>query len=251
MTNSNAAIVLIPARLASTRLPRKVLADIAGVPMIVQVWRRAMEAEVGRVVVACAEAEVAEAVAGAGGVARLTDPDHPSGSDRIQEALQAEDPDGTCDIVVNLQGDLPTIDPQQIRAAIALLDDPAVDIGTVACEIASEAERHNPNVVKVIAGCADDARRARALAFTRATAPWGEGPHYHHIGLYAYRRGALERFVGLPPSPLEQRERLEQLRALDAGMRIDVALVNTVPLGVDTEDDLQRARAMLGGENQS
>ncbi len=250
MTDSNAAIVLIPARLASTRLPRKVLADIAGLPMIVQVWRRAVEAEVGRVVVACAEAEVAEAVTAAGGVARLTNPDHPSGSDRVAEALQAEDPDGACGVVVNLQGDLPTIDPQQIRAAVALLDDPAVDIGTVACEITDEDERHNPNVVKIIAGFGDGARRARALAFTRTTAPWGEGPHYHHIGLYAYRRAALEAFVALPPSPLERRERLEQLRALDAGMRIDVALVDSVPLGVDTEEDLQRARAMLGGERQ-
>lgn len=250
MTDSNATIVLIPARLASTRLPRKVLTDIAGAPMIVQVWRRAMEAEVGRVVVACAEAEVAEVVASAGGVTRLTKPDHASGSDRIQEALRAEDPDGTYGAVVNLQGDLPTIDPQQIRAAVALLDDPAVDIGTVACEIANEAERHNPNVVKIIAGFAEGARRARALAFTRTTAPWGDGPHYHHIGLYAYRRAALERFVALPPSPLERREKLEQLRALDAGMRIDVALVDTVPLGVDTEDDLQRARSMLGGERQ-
>ncbi len=250
MTDSNAAIVLIPARLASTRLPRKVLADIGGVPMIVQVWRRAMEAEVGRVVVACAEAEVAAAVEAAGGVARLTRPDHPSGSDRIQEALQAEDPDGDCDIVVNLQGDLPTIDPQQIRAAVGLLDDPAVDIGTVACEITDEDERHNPNVVKIITGFAAGARHARALAFTRTTAPWGEGPHYHHIGLYAYRRAALERFVALPPSPLERREKLEQLRALDAGMRIDVALVDTVPLGVDAEDELQRARAMLGGERK-
>jgi 3-deoxy-manno-octulosonate cytidylyltransferase (CMP-KDO synthetase) len=250
MTDSNAAIVLIPARLGSTRLPRKVLADIAGAPMIVQVWRRAMEAEVGRVVVACAEPEVAAAIDAAGGTARLTNPDHPSGSDRIAEALQAEDPGMDCSIVVNLQGDLPTIDPQQIRAAVALLDDPAVDIGTVACEITNEEERHNPNVVKIITGFADGARRARALAFTRATAPWGEGPHYHHIGLYAYRRAALERFVALPPSPLERREKLEQLRALDAGMRIDVALVDTVPLGVDTEDDLQRARSMLGGETQ-
>ncbi|MDP6952373.1 MAG: 3-deoxy-manno-octulosonate cytidylyltransferase [Alphaproteobacteria bacterium] len=250
MTDSNQAIVLIPARLGSTRLPRKVLADIAGVPMIVQVWRRAMEAKVGRVVVACAEAEVAAAVDAAGGTARLTNPDHPSGSDRIQEALTAEDPEGSCPIVVNLQGDLPTIDPEQIRAAVALLDDPAVDIGTVACEITNDEERHNPNVVKIIAGFAEGARRARALAFTRATAPWGDGPHYHHIGLYAYRRTALERFVALPPSPLERRERLEQLRALDAGMRIDVALVDTVPLGVDTEEDLQRARAMLGRESQ-
>lgn len=250
MTDNNAAIVLIPARLGSTRLPRKVLADIAGAPMIVQVWRRAMEAEVGRVVVACAEPEVAAAIDAAGGVARLTNPDHPSGSDRIAEALHAEDPGMACGIVVNMQGDLPTIDPQQIRAAVALLDDPAVDIGTVACEITNEEERHNPNVVKIITGFAVGARRARALAFTRATAPWGEGPHYHHIGLYAYRRAALERFVALPPSPLERREKLEQLRALDAGMRIDVALVDTVPLGVDTEDDLQRARSMLGGETQ-
>ena len=251
MSEPTPAIVLIPARLASTRLPRKVLADIAGVPMIVQVWRRACEAAVGEVVVACAEAEVAAAVEAAGGRARLTRPEHACGSDRIHEALCAEDPEGRAEIVVNLQGDLPTLDPDQIRATVALLDDAEVDIGTVACEISEARERDDANVVKVIAGFADGTRRARALAFTRAAAPWGEGPLYHHIGLYAYRRAALERFVALPPSPLERRERLEQLRALEAGMRIEVALVDTVPLGVDTADDLARARAMLTEDRAS
>jgi 3-deoxy-manno-octulosonate cytidylyltransferase (CMP-KDO synthetase) len=245
MPASSSAIVLIPARLASTRLPDKVLADIHGEPMIVHVWRRAVEAGVGEVVVACAEREIAAAIERAGGRARLTRPDHPSGSDRIFEALMAVDPGRRHGIVVNIQGDLPTLEAAQIRAAVSALDGPEVDIGTIACEITDDAERTDPNVVKVIAGFAGGARRARALCFTRATAPWGDGPHYHHIGLYAYRRAALERFVALPQSPLERRERLEQLRALEAGMRIDVALVDTVPLGVDTPADLERARAIL------
>ncbi len=238
-------IIVIPARLASTRLADKVLADIHGEPMIVHVWRRAMEAGIGDVVVACDEPAIAEAVSSAGGRAELTRPDHPSGSDRICEAIGAIDPGRRYKAVVNIQGDLPTIDPASIRAALGLLDDPAVDIGTIAAVINEDDERTNPNVVKVFAGFEADATRARALAFTRATAPTGDGPLYHHIGLYAYRRDALERFVALPPSPLEKRERLEQLRALEAGMRIDVALVDTVPLGVDTAADLDRARRLL------
>ncbi len=238
-------IIVIPARLASTRLADKVLADIHGVPMIVHVWRRACEAEIGKVVVACDDPAIAAAIMAAGGNAQLTNPDHPSGSDRISEAIGALDPDRRYQRIVNVQGDLPTIDPASLRAALDLLDEPAVDIGTIAAEITDESERTNPNVVKVFAGFAPDARRARALAFTRATAPTGDGPLYHHIGLYAYRRAALERFVSLPPSPLEKRERLEQLRALEAGMRIDVALVDTVPLGVDTAADLERARSLL------
>jgi 3-deoxy-manno-octulosonate cytidylyltransferase (CMP-KDO synthetase) len=238
-------IIVIPARLASTRLADKVLADIHGEPMIVHVWRRAIEAGIGDVVVACDDPAIADAVTSAGGRAQLTRPDHPSGSDRIYEAISAIDPDQRYQKIVNVQGDLPTIDPDGIRAALALLDDPAVDIGTIAAVITEDEERTNPNVVKAFAGFEAGARHARALAFTRATAPSGDGPLFHHIGLYAYRRDALERFVALPPSPLEKRERLEQLRALEAGMRIDVALVDTVPLGVDTAADLDRARGML------
>lgn len=238
-------VILIPARLGSSRLPDKVLADIAGVPMIVQVWRRAKEAEVGRVVVAAAEPVIVAAIEAAGGEAVLTDPDHPSGSDRIYEALQKIDPTGNHDAIVNVQGDLPTIEPELIRAAILPLKEPAVDIATIGSVIAIDEERTDPNVVKAVAGVAPGENIGRALYFTRATAPSGTGPLYHHIGIYAYRRSALERFVALPQGVLEQREKLEQLRALEAGMRIDLALVDTVPLGVDTPSDLVRARAML------
>jgi len=237
-------IVLIPARLAATRLPGKPLADIAGLPMIVQVLRRAEEAKLGPVVVACDDEVIATAVEKAGGRALMTRADHPSGSDRIFEALNVLDPKGRVRIVVNVQGDLPTIAPADIAAALTPLNDPDVDIATLAAEIKKPEERTNPNVVKVV-GTLVVPGRLRALYFTRATAPAGDGPLYHHIGLYAYRRAALERFVKLPPSPLEQREKLEQLRALEAGMRVDVAIVETVPLGVDTPQDLETARAML------
>lgn len=240
-------LVIIPARMASTRLPGKPLADIAGSPMIVQVWRRAMEAGLGPVVVAAAEAGIAAAVEAAGGRAVLTRPDHPSGSDRIAEALALADPAGEVEVVVNVQGDLPTIDPLVIAAAVRPLADPAVDIATLAARISVEEERTNPNVVKAVVAWGADPHVGRALYFTRATAPHGDGPLWHHIGLYAYRRAALTRFVGLPPSPLEQREKLEQLRALEAGMRIDVVAVDTVPLGVDTPADLERAREILEG----
>lgn len=242
-------IIVIPARLASMRLPDKPLADIHGQPMIVHVWRRACEAEVGPVAVACAEPAIAEAVEAAGGTAVLTRPDHPSGSDRIFEAVESLDPEGRHDAVLNIQGDLPTIDPAAIRAVFAPLAEPAVDIATLAVEIAETAERADPNVVKVAASFADGAEVARALYFSRCPVPWDGGnaaqPLYHHVGLYAFRRAALARFVALPPSPLEQRERLEQLRALEAGMRIDVARVDTLPLGVDTPADLARARELL------
>ena len=238
-------LVLVPARLASTRLPRKPLAEIAGAPMIVQVWRRAMEADVGPVVVAADSAEIVEAVTAAGGRAVLTSDAHQSGSDRIFEAISTIDPDSRHDVIVNLQGDLPTVEAAVVRAALAPLENPSVDIATLAAEITRAEERTDPNVVKAV-GTALSPTRLRALYFTRATAPWGEGPLYHHIGLYAYRRAALERFVSMPPSPLERRERLEQLRALEAGMRIDIELVSTVPLGVDTPHDLERARALLG-----
>lgn len=249
MSRPLSPIVLIPARLASTRLLNKVLADIAGLPMIVHVWRRAMEADVGPVLVAAAEPETVAAVEAAGGEAVLTDPHLPSGSDRIHAALEARDPDRRFDAVVNVQGDLPTLDPALIRAALAPLEaDEGVDIATIAAEITRAEERDNPNVVKAVAALTAETRIARALTFTRATAPWGDGPLWHHIGLYAYRRAALERFVSLPPGVLERREKLEQLRALEAGMRIDVAAVDTVPLGVDAPEDLARARALLGQE---
>ena len=237
-------IVLIPARMASTRLPDKPLASICGEPMIVHVWRRATEAGVGAVVVATDHDEVAAVIRRAGGVAVMTRSDHPAGSDRIHEAVEALDPAGRHDVVVNVQGDLPTIEPKAVRAALEPLQNPAVDIATLAAEITDEAERHNPNVVKVV-GSWIGPDRMRALYFSRATAPWGEGSLFHHIGLYAYRRESLRRFVSLPPSPLEQRERLEQLRALEAGMRIDVQCVDTVPFGVDTPADLVRAQALL------
>ncbi|MCR9137143.1 MAG: 3-deoxy-manno-octulosonate cytidylyltransferase [Alphaproteobacteria bacterium] len=237
-------IILIPARMASSRLPGKVLADIAGLPMIVHVANRAREADIGRVVVATDSADVFAAVSSAGREAVMTDAGHPSGSDRIHEALQLLDPNGQAETVINLQGDLPTIDPHSIRAALALLNTEGPDIGTLACAIADEQEKTNPNVTKIV-GSPLSADRLRALYFTRATAPYGDGPLYHHIGLYAYRRDALSRFVDLPPSTLERRESLEQLRAIEAGMRIDVALVDTVPLGVDTPADLDRARQIL------
>lgn len=237
-------IVLIPARMAATRLPGKPLADIHGAPMIVHVWRRAMEAGIGRVAVATDDDGIAAAVRAVGGEAVMTGASHLNGTSRINEALARLDPDGAIDTIVNVQGDLPTIAPETVRAALAPLADPAVDIATIAAEIVRDEERANPAVVKVV-GTPVAEGRLRALYFTRATAPWGEGPLYHHIGLYAYRRATLARYVALPPSPLELREKLEQLRALENGMRIDVAVVEAVPLGVDTPEDLDRARALL------
>jgi 3-deoxy-manno-octulosonate cytidylyltransferase (CMP-KDO synthetase) len=241
------AIVLIPARMSASRLPGKPLADIHGAPMIVHVWRRAVEAAVGRVVVATDDLAIAAAVELAGGEAIMTRADHLNGSARIHEALLALRSDA--EIVVNLQGDLPTVDPASVRAALSPLADPGVAIGTICAKIVRDDERSNPNVVKVVGAPAtlaeEDAGILRVLYFTRATAPWGPGPLWHHIGLYAYRRAALDRYVALPPSVLEQREKLEQLRALEAGMRIDAAIVHAVPLGVDTPDDLARARQLL------
>jgi 3-deoxy-manno-octulosonate cytidylyltransferase (CMP-KDO synthetase) len=239
-------LILIPARMASTRLPGKPLADIAGQPMIVHVLRRAEEAKIGGVAVATDSEVVFAAVEKAGGRAIMTRADHVSGSDRIFEALGQVDPNGRAKIIVNVQGDLPTLSPADLKAALGPLDDPAVDIATLAAEITKADQRDNRNVVKVV-GTSVSPGRMRALYFTRATAPSGDGPLYHHIGLYAYRRAALERFVNLSASPLEKREQLEQLRALEAGMRIDVAIVDSVPLGVDTPEDLQTARVMLSG----
>ncbi len=243
MTNPR-ILVLIPARMAATRLPGKPLLDIAGLPMIVHVLRRAEAANIGRVAVATDTAEIADVVRAYGGEAVMTRADHVSGSDRIYEAVGKIDVDGRSEIVINLQGDFPTILPDNIRGVLAPLEDPLVDIATLAAEIHTEEEALNPNVVKAV-GSRIGPRRLRALSFTRATAPYGEGPRYHHIGLYAFRRAALERFVHLPPSLLERQEKLEQLRALEAGMRIDIGIVDTVPRGVDTPADLETARQAL------
>jgi 3-deoxy-manno-octulosonate cytidylyltransferase (CMP-KDO synthetase) len=238
-------IVLIPARMASTRLPAKPLADIAGQPLIVRVWRQAMAAGIGPVVVAAAEHEIREAIEIAGGRAVMTDPALPSGSDRIFAALERIDTAYAHDVVVNLQGDLPALDPAHIRAVVDALAASGADMATLAAEIEDEADRSNPNVVKAVVAWDVSGARGRALYFTRARAPHGDGPLFHHVGLYAYRREALARFVALEPSPLEMREKLEQLRALEAGMSIAVALIDEVPLSVDTPEDLARARRLL------
>jgi 3-deoxy-manno-octulosonate cytidylyltransferase (CMP-KDO synthetase) len=237
-------LVLIPARMAATRLPGKPLLDIAGLPMIVHVLRRAEAAQIGRVAVATDTPEIAAAVTSHGFEAVMTRADHPSGSDRIYEALCKLDPRGEAEIVINLQGDFPTIQPDNIKSVLGPLADPAVDIATLAAEIHTEEENTAPSVVKAV-GSFVSSRRLRALYFTRANAPYGDGPRYHHIGLYAYRRAALERFVALPPSLLERQEKLEQLRALEAGMRIDITIVDTVPRGVDTPADLETTRQIL------
>jgi 3-deoxy-manno-octulosonate cytidylyltransferase (CMP-KDO synthetase) len=236
-------LIVIPSRIGATRLPRKPLAEIAGEPMIVHVWRRAMEAEAGDVVVATDAPEIAEAIEKAGGKAVMTRADHPSGSDRVFEAANIVDPDGHIDIIVNVQGDQPVLEPSVIRDTIAPLAEPAVDIGTVAAILRDPATVLEPSVVKMIGTPLPDRDTFRALYFTRAPAPFGPGPLFHHIGLYAYRRAALAHFVKLPPSPLELREKLEQLRALEAGMRIDVKRVDSVPMSVDTPDDLEKVRA--------
>jgi 3-deoxy-manno-octulosonate cytidylyltransferase (CMP-KDO synthetase) len=239
-------VVVIPARMASTRLPGKPLAEIAGEPMIVRVWRQALLADVGPVIVAAAEREIAEAVERVGGRAVLTEPDLPSGSDRVFAALELIDPRATHDVVVNLQGDLPALNPAYIRAVVEVLASTGADIATLAAEIDDEADFHNPAVVKPVVAWDVTGHRGRALYFTRARAPSGEGPLFHHIGIYGYTREALTRFVKLAPSPLEQREKLEQLRALEAGMSIAVARVHSVPLSVDTREDLEKARALFG-----
>ncbi len=248
-SNAAGTLVIIPARMQATRLPGKPLADIHGKPMIVHVWQRAQEAACGRVVVATDSDEIAAAVRTAGGEAVMTRADHINGTDRTFEAVNRIDPDGNSEFVVNLQGDLPTLEPHLVRACLDSLIDAPADIATLAAEITDEHEKTTPSVVKVVGtplGTKSE-HRLRALYFTRATAPSGDGPLYHHIGIYAFRRTALAKFVNLKPSPLELREKLEQLRALENGMRIDVALVDTVPLGVDTPADLERARRMLAG----
>ncbi len=242
-------LIIIPARMASIRLPGKPLTDIAGEPMIVHVLRRAQEAALGPVAVATDAREIVGAVEKAGGQAVMTRDDHISGSDRVFEALTTLDPQGRAHIVVNLQGDLPTLSPQDLRAVLEPLADPAVDIATLAAEIKEPAEKTNPNVVKVV-GSPISSSRLRALYFTRATAPFGEGPLYHHIGLYAYRRSALERFVALQPSPLERREKLEQLRALENGIEIAVVRVNYEAIGVDVPRDVARVEQLLSGSRK-
>ena len=246
--NFDETLVLIPARMASTRLPGKPLADIGGLPMIVQVALRAREADAGRIIVATDHEDIRAAVQAAGFDAVMTGGHHQSGSDRIFEALQSADPQGRFRTVINVQGDLPTIEPETIRAALRPLEEPSVDIATLTVEIEDEEDKRNPNIVKVV-GSPLSPTRLRSLYFTRATAPHGAGPLYHHIGLYAYRRAALERFVSLGPSVLEKRESLEQLRALEAGMRIDVEIVDSVPLGVDTPADLDKARRILAAKS--
>jgi len=239
------ALIVIPARMQASRLPGKPMLAIGSDPMIVHVWRRAIEADAGRVIVATDAEEIRQAIVAAGGEAVMTRSDHVSGSDRVFEAVCEADPTESADFVVNLQGDLPTLEPHLITDCLNPLTVDGPDIATLAAEIVEEDERTNPNVVKVVGTPLEQDGRLRALYFTRSTAPYGEGPLYHHIGIYAYRRPALKRYVSLKPSPLEQREKLEQLRALEAGMRIDVAIVDTVPLGVDTPADLERARRLF------
>jgi len=242
-------VLLIPARMGAARLPGKPLALINDKPMIVHVVERALEADIGPVFVATDDAQIFAAVIGSGAGAVMTQKSHPSGSDRIYEALNQIDDRDKFNTIINVQGDLPTIAPQAIKSALAPLTEPQVDIATLCAPINYVEDATNPNIVKVVGTPIAD-QRLRALYFTRATAPYGEGRLYHHIGLYAYRRAALARFVSLPPSPLEQREKLEQLRALEAGMRIDVEIVNDVPLGVDTESDLDRARQILAKQER-
>jgi 3-deoxy-manno-octulosonate cytidylyltransferase (CMP-KDO synthetase) len=244
------SLIVIPARMHSTRLPGKPLVDIAGEPMIVHVWRRAMAAATGRVVVATDTEAIVAAVRKAGGEAVLTRPDHASGSDRVFEAVNRVDPEGDFEIILNLQGDLPAMEPGIVRDCLAPLQDKGPQIATIAAEITAAEDRTNPNSVKVVGTPTGVPGRLRALYFTRATAPAGEGPLYHHFGMYAYRRSALERFVSLRPSTLEKREQLEQLRALEDGMRIDVTLVDSVPVEVNTPDDLERARLLLSGKGR-
>lgn len=242
MTNT---LILIPARMASTRLPDKPLAEINGLPMICHVVDRAREAKIGEPIVACDDIEIAQAVEQHGAKAVMTSKTHESGSDRIWEAIEKVDPKGIANTIINLQGDLPAIDPAIIQKSLLPFEDPNVDIATLAAVITDEQEKTNPNVVKAVGSHISDTRM-RALYFSRATAPHGDGPLYHHIGLYAYRREALKKFVSLPQSQLEMREKLEQLRALENGMRIDIELVDTVPHGVDTPQDLEKAKQLLG-----
>ncbi len=244
-------LVVIPARMASQRLPGKPLADIGGVPMIIHVMQRALAANVGPVVIACADSEIADAVRAGGGTAVLTDPDLPSGTDRVRVAADIVDPEKNYNCVINVQGDLPTLDPLAVSAAVDVLADaPQCDISTLVVATEDPREIADPNVVKAVLSM-ENQRRGRALYFTRASAPSGAGEIWHHVGIYAYRRAALDRFCALPPSPLELREKLEQLRALEAGMRIDAAVIDSEPHGVDTPEDLKRAIDIIMGTNKT
>jgi len=244
------AIIVIPARMASTRLPGKPLADIAGMPMIVRVWRQAMRANAGPVLVAAAETEIADTIRRAGGDTVLTEPELASGSDRVYQALETYDPERRFDVVINLQGDLPALDPRAVTAVAAALNESGADIATLAAPISDPGDFDNPAVVKAIAAWDASQTRGRALYFTRARSPFGDGPLFHHVGIYAFTRRALERFIALPVSPLERREKLEQLRALEAGMHIEVARIDEVPLSVDTPEDLEKARTILSPQNK-
>jgi 3-deoxy-manno-octulosonate cytidylyltransferase (CMP-KDO synthetase) len=236
-------IILIPARMAATRLPGKPLADIGGVPMIVRVLRQALEADAGPVAVAAGDPEIVAAVEAEGGRAVLTDPELPSGSDRILAALAALDPDGRHDAVINLQGDMPFVAPAVLAACADLLaGEPACDIATVVAPEASSADRANPDVVKAVLAMTPGAATGRALYFTRSTL-YGNQPVWRHIGIYGYRRSALQRFHAAPPSPLELREKLEQLRAMELGLSIWAAVADDAPISVDSPADLERARA--------
>jgi len=244
-------IILIPARMAAARLPGKPLADIGGQAMIVRVWRQALEADIGPVVVAAAEAEIVQTVTEEGGRAVLTDPALPSGSDRILAALLTLDPDARHDVVVNLQGDMPFVSPDAPRACVDLLArESACDIATLVAPEASPDDRTNPDVVKAILALKPGAACGRALYFTRGT-PYGGGPVWRHVGVYGYRREALARFTAAPPSPLELREKLEQLRALELGLSIHAAITPTAPLSVDNAADLAAARAAAAQERLS
>jgi len=242
-------IVLIPARMASTRLPGKPLADIGGVPMIVRVWRQAVAADVGPVVVACAETEILKAVESAGGRAVMTPAALPSGSDRVWAAYNAVDRAFEHDLIINLQGDMPVFDPACLHTAVEAMVAVGGDIGTCAAEIEDPAEADNPNLTKVVATWDVGHVRGKAHYFSRARVPWGKGPWFGHLGIYVYRREALQRFVGLQPSPLEMREKLEQLRAIEAGMTIAVGRVDEIPLSVDTPADLEKVRALVAREH--
>jgi 3-deoxy-manno-octulosonate cytidylyltransferase (CMP-KDO synthetase) len=244
-------IVVIPARMAATRLPGKPLADINGKPMIVHMLERGLQAGIGPVAVACGDPEIAAAVRAAGGRAVLTDPALPSGSDRVHAALGELDPEGLHDVVVNLQGDFPTLDPASLHLVVTPLADPAVDIGTLVVPIRDETEASTDSFVKTACAFEGTQTIATALYFSRQAIPWGSGPRWHHVGIYAYRRAALARFVSLPQSPLERREKLEQLRALENGMRIACVRMEHGPFGVDTPEDLERARELLQGPASS
>lgn len=235
-------LIIIPARLASTRLPGKPLADIAGRAMILRVLDAALAADAGPVAVAAADQEICDIVTQAGGRAVLTDPNLPSGSDRVWQAAQTLDPEGQHDVIINLQGDLPTFSPDNLRAVLRVMPDQSFDIGTLVAPVLSLEEKEASSVVKVACHFEANTPCAPALYFSRAAIPWGEGALWHHVGVYGWRRRALERFVSLPESGLERREKLEQLRALEAGMRIGCARINTAPFGVDTPADLERAR---------